>query len=252
MTALATAEALSIRRFHNRLSQDVELWLVGGQPEHDQICVCSIDAMASIRIKSNLSALRSNKVENFMLAFARYKSVREDDCYALPKWVCVAAFEDVRLECDRKPVHELGTWSDDIGVKVPPCLLLCLSKLNLVFPTLLDLSLAKLLLLCVLCRAESTRSLLVLLRTGCDTIDSQVQYFLWLDDVHDFVGVRVDVIKYFLLTLGLWTTILWVRAWMDNTVHIEVEIVNRRRAGGDFIRQTLFRLPDTVSRGSDA
>jgi len=148
-------------------------------------------------------------------------------------------------------VHELCAGRDHIRVEVPASLFLGLIKDYLIFPVRLDFRLAKLLLFSVLRCAESTRSLLVLLGSGSHTIYSQVENFLWLHDLDDFVGVGIDIVKDLLLALWLRATILRVCTRMYNTVHVEVEIVNLWIILLYFLLQTLFFLPGPILCCSD-
>ena len=53
---------LFVLLLHDCLSQDIEVRLVGGQTEHDQVCVCPVDAVGCVSIVVLLGALRTNEV----------------------------------------------------------------------------------------------------------------------------------------------------------------------------------------------
>ena len=120
-----------------------------------------------------------------------------------------------------------------------------ISKSYLILPICFDFSLTKLLFFRVLCCTETTRSLLILLCTWSYSIDGQVDYFLRLDNLDDFVSVDVDIVEDLLFTLRLWT-ILWMCTWMDNTVHVQVKIVDIWIVILYFLLHHLFLLPCTI------
>lgn len=52
------------------LSQDEEMRLVSAQSQHDQVGICSINAVGNVWIIILLSSLASDEIKNFVLAFA--------------------------------------------------------------------------------------------------------------------------------------------------------------------------------------
>jgi len=124
-------------------------------------------------------------------------------------------------------VHKLSARCDDIRVKFEARVIFCLFiiKHNLVSPISLDLGFSHLLLLGFLGRAEPTRSLLVKFGSRRNTINCKVQYFLGLNNANDLICIGMDVVKDFFLALWLWS-ILWMGTRVNNTVHVEVEVVD--------------------------
>ena len=106
-------------------------------------------------------------------------------------------------------MHELSSWRDCVLVEFEAAFLLSLSEGNLILPLGLDVSLALSLLFHVFSSSKATRPLLVQFCTWCNTINRQVQDFLGSDNVHDLVGVVIDVLKDLVLALRRCSTILW-------------------------------------------
>ena len=71
--------------------------LMRGETKHDQVSVCSVDAVPCVSVVALLGALGANKVEDFVLTLSRHKGVRKYHSKASPLWISVAPLEDVRL-----------------------------------------------------------------------------------------------------------------------------------------------------------
>jgi len=82
----------------NRLSQNVEMRLVSAQTKHDQISVCTVNAMGSVHVVVWLCSLRPDKIQDLVLAFPRDESVREDYLNAFPLGSAVEPLDDVELQ----------------------------------------------------------------------------------------------------------------------------------------------------------
>lgn len=149
-------------------------------------------------------------------------------------------------------MHELSSRCNYIRIKVPLILLTRIVVIYLVLPTLFNHLLTLLLLFNIFCCAEPTRSLLILLRSWCDSIDREIHHFLRLDNVHNLISVCIDIFEYLLLTLRLRTSILGVRAGVNNAIQVEVKIIDDWCARRNFVLQTLLFLPDTIPSRSDA
>ena len=124
-------------------------------------------------------------------------------------------------------MHKLSSRSDHVGVKVPCIIVLAFVKDDLVLPACFDFGFMLFLLLSVSCSAKSPRSLLILLCAWSYSVDCKVEHFFWFYNSDYFVCVQVNSLKNFLFALGL-RTVLRMSAWMDDTVHIEIEIVHLR------------------------
>jgi hypothetical protein len=81
-----------------RLSQNVEMWLMCAETQHDKIGICSINAVRCVHIVVFLSSLRSDEVQDLVLSFSGYESIREDDLEVLPSRVAVKTLHDIQLE----------------------------------------------------------------------------------------------------------------------------------------------------------
>ena len=84
MACLATLETLAVLGGHHALPQDVEVGLVRGQTQHDQVRIRTVDAVARVGIEAWLGALRPNEVQNFVLAFTWHESVRKHHTHTFP------------------------------------------------------------------------------------------------------------------------------------------------------------------------
>ena len=60
---------------HESLSENIEIWLVSRQTQHDQISVRAVDAVAQIGVVAGLAPLRTDKLQDFVLAFPRDRRV---------------------------------------------------------------------------------------------------------------------------------------------------------------------------------
>lgn len=96
-TSLATSLLLSI--LLDRLSQNEKVRLMSAQPKHDQISVSTVDAMRCVYIVLRLRPLRSNEVQDLVLAFSWHERVGEYNLEVFPSRVVVEPFHDVKLEC---------------------------------------------------------------------------------------------------------------------------------------------------------
>jgi hypothetical protein len=84
--------------------------------------------------------------------------------------------------------------------------------------------------------------LLVHFGSGSDTIDGEINQLLGLNQVYDLVCVRINILEDLLLALRLRSSILRMSAWMYDTVHVEVKVVDGGVVLFDFLRNCLFVL----------
>jgi hypothetical protein len=68
-----------------------------------------------------------------------------------------------------------------------------------------------------------------------NTVNSEVNELLRVYQANDFVGVLVNVLKY--LKLGGWlrVSIDGVCAWVDDAIHVQVQVVDLRVLSGYFV-----------------
>ena len=125
-------------------------------------------------------------------------------------------------------MHKLCSRGNDVGIEALFLRLLLLRDFDAFLgPLLLDVGRSFKLLLRIDCSSESSRSLLVHFCSWCNSIDGEVNGLSWLDDADDLVCVLKNQVKHLLFTLRLWS-IQGMAAWMNNSVHVEVKIVNLR------------------------
>ena len=123
-------------------------------------------------------------------------------------------------------MHELSAGSDHVRIEVESVGRLFVEA-DVVLPLGLDVGLAFLIVFGVTCGSEAPSSLLVHFGAWGNSIDGEINEFLGSDNFHDLVDVQVDVVEDLCFALGL-RPVLWVSARMDNTVHIQVEVVDGR------------------------
>jgi len=83
MTGLLANRAAFFFLGDDLLSDNVEIWFVCAKPEHNEISVCSVEAVFRVRRVVFGISLDTNKIENFMFTFTWNASVREDDLEVL-------------------------------------------------------------------------------------------------------------------------------------------------------------------------
>lgn len=93
---------------------------MGGETEHNQVCIGSVDTVPCIWVVVWTCSLSSDEVQQFVFSLAWHKCVGEDDCATFPEGVGICSVQNIRLERKRQSVHELGSRSDHIRVKVEP------------------------------------------------------------------------------------------------------------------------------------
>ena len=59
----------------DRLTQDVKDGFVSGKAQHDKVSIGAMNTMARVRIEAFLGALRSDEIENLVLALSRHERV---------------------------------------------------------------------------------------------------------------------------------------------------------------------------------
>lgn len=79
MSIRPTQSALLVISSKDRLSDYIEPRLMCCQPQHNQIGICSINAVSNIRVVVRLCSLQSQELQYFMLPLSRYSPVTEND-----------------------------------------------------------------------------------------------------------------------------------------------------------------------------
>ena len=174
-------------------------------------------------------SLRSYEIQDFVLALPRDARVRKDNAQPPPYVIPLQPLQHEVLQRRGEPRHELGARRDHVLVELTDLLGEPCAHLG---PLVLDKGLAKLPLLCLVCASEASRPLLIHLGPWGDPVDGQVENLLRFDDAHDLVDVVKDVVEHSLLRAGL-GAFLRVRAGVDDTVHVKVEVVELGVVGLD-------------------
>ena len=125
-------------------------------------------------------------------------------------------------------MHELGAWCNNIGVELPFGGAFVFFKINFFFPFIFDVSSSCGIVFSILCRTKSSRSLLIHFGTRCYTIDSEINQLCRADKTDQFVRVLVDILKNFKFAGWLRISVLGMGTRMDDTVHVQIQIVNFR------------------------
>ena len=131
-------------------------------------------------------------------------------------------FSDISFNSFGQVEHKFCTWSDDVWVES----LLLLTNFNAVLsPVPLDLFRNRVLFLGINCSPEPSRSLLVHLGSGSNSVDCHVHSLPGHDNAH----YSVDVLKYGTEHLSLRLRggfIHWVTTRMDDAIHVQVQTVH--------------------------
>ena len=75
MPLLSTLETLAVSGVHHALTQDEKVSFVRGETQHDQIGICTVDAMARVWVEGGLGSLRADEVQDFVLTLSRDESI---------------------------------------------------------------------------------------------------------------------------------------------------------------------------------
>mmetsp|Transcript_11730 Transcript_11730/g.27665 ORF Transcript_11730/g.27665 Transcript_11730/m.27665 type:complete len:309 (+) Transcript_11730:1568-2494(+) len=225
MAGASTKGALLFRFWDHNLPNDGEVRLMGGQAQHDEIRIGTIQAVPGVRIVVRLCPLQSNELHDFVLALAWNVCIRQDDTKLelLPEWIVCRAVVNVVPDSLRHFVQEVRSRSDDVRVEdlsrcsVGKCSPFCL-------PVLSEPFLFSLHLLPLLCSPESTSALLVHFGTRRDTINRHVHESLRPDDPEKAIEIKEDVLVHMLLVLWC-RPVFGMAAGMDDSVHVQVQIV---------------------------
>ena len=223
------AAAALAARLHD-LSEDVEVRLVRGEPQHDEVGVQAVEDVAGVGVVPRLRALRPHELHDLVLSLAGDGGVAEDHLEPAPARVQREALVHVVPQPVRQTGHEGGSRRDDVVVEhllLGAALAELVAALHhLATQVLLDV----LLLRDLLGRLEAAGALLVHLRARRDTVDGHVQHLAGAHHRHEAVDVKADVGKHLVLGLG-GRDVFRVHARVDDAVHIEVQVVKLDAVG---------------------
>ena len=221
------AAAASRVEIHH-LAEQGEVGLVGGQPKHDQVGVLAVHAVALVRRVVRLGPRLADVLHDLVLALARHVVPAEHNLQVAPQGVLLDLLADEPTQVLAHELHELRPGRDAVGVEdvvfvhdLPP-----LTRLGHAFHA-------------VLRRTETTRTLLVQLRTRGHAVDGHEEQLLGLGDLRDHaVNVAEDGQHH--LAQGQAAgraVVVGVRARVDDAVHVQVQVVDLRQqcAVGDHL-----------------
>lgn len=232
MPSLAAGRAPFVICSDDYLSDDVESRLMCSQAEHDQIRICSVNAVTLIGVVSGRGAFLPDELHDLMLPLARTVGIREDDSQVAPQSMPGESTLHVCSDCLCHIVEEGSAWCDDIGIEAFLInVTLNLFNLFLIDIVLLELTQQLLLLLPYLLSLhrcpEPSRTLLIHLSSWGNSINGQVEQLPRPNDVDDLIDVLEDVVALFLEIAGLFDVFsLGVAGRMDESVHVDVEVID--------------------------
>mmetsp|Transcript_47467 Transcript_47467/g.75037 ORF Transcript_47467/g.75037 Transcript_47467/m.75037 type:complete len:219 (-) Transcript_47467:108-764(-) len=181
--------------------------------------------MANVGVVVRLPTLQTNELHDFVFTFAGNICIGKDHAklQLLPERIISSAIMDVISNGLRHFVQEVSSRSDD--VRIERLRQLAIGELApLSFPILTQQRLFALHFLALLSGAKSASSLLIHLGSWSYTIDGHVHNFLWPNDADKSVQVQEDVLIHVLFIFWRWP-ILWVAARVNNTIHVQIEII---------------------------
>jgi hypothetical protein len=115
----------------HHFAQNVEVWLVSGECEHDQVRVESVQHMACVGVVTGLMALSTYELHDFVFSFAGHTGVAEDHCKPTPSRITGQTALNVTAQSLGHMVHERSAGRDYVGVESPcRALALCLRFLR--------------------------------------------------------------------------------------------------------------------------
>ena len=71
---------------------------MSAKTQHDEICVCAIDAVSRVRVVARLEPLGPDEIKDLVFAFSWDRGIREDDFDALPLFMGVCPLINVMLQ----------------------------------------------------------------------------------------------------------------------------------------------------------
>lgn len=90
---------------------------MGGQCEHDEIGIGSINAMALVGIIVGGASFLSDEFHDLVLAFTRAVGIRKDDSEILPHFIAGKSLPDVDSDSLCNVAQERRSWGNLVGVE---------------------------------------------------------------------------------------------------------------------------------------
>lgn len=229
--------------WHYRLADDVKLGLVGHQPQHNEVSICSIQAMGLVGLVVGTGSLLPDELHDLVLALSGTVGITKHYRHALPVGMLIHSILHIVAQGKRHIGQKLCSRRDHIRIEALPIYVILdfLGPHTVAHVLIPQLLLAFFILQAFSGSSEAPRALLVHLCPRCDSIDRQVQQLPWPYDRHQLVEILKDVFALF-LKVGRQTNImLWLRvaAGMDEPVHIDIKVVDH---GIEAVTRVVFRL----------
>lgn len=169
-----------------------------------------------------------------MLSFSWYARVREHNLYIFPKFISLQSLNYIKLQCFRYSPHKLSARCNYILIKLFFILIITAKFYSFILPFSFDFLLCYFFLFNIESTSKSSWSLLVHLCSWSYTINSHVKDLFGFNYFHYFIYIVKDIVKHITFTFRL-RLILWMCAWMNNTIHIEIKIIKFRIIILDFL-----------------
>ena len=112
MTFFATLGAPFVIGCDYHFSYDKKTRLMGGQAQHDQISICTVDTMGKVGFVGLWGTLLTDEFHDFMLALSWATGIREDDSEVFPEFVWLDSDFDVLADLKANIAEEGGAWGD--------------------------------------------------------------------------------------------------------------------------------------------
>ena len=108
-SAQETARRVGIAKLSDRLAQDEEVRIVCCEPQHDQICVHSVQHVSSVWVVSRRRSLQPDVSHDLVLSFSGHFGVAENNLDAFPTALVTQTIEDVPMQRATQLGHERST-----------------------------------------------------------------------------------------------------------------------------------------------
>ena len=187
--------------------------------QKNQISISSINTMFSIMIVFFQISLFSNKFKNFMLSFFGLIRITENNSQIFPLFFSIKVINNILFNQLRNFFHKISSRSDDI--MVPSFLLLYFLIIPQILQFLKNFIFLQFTLLYIFCCFEPSGPLLIQFSSGCHSINSKINQFLWLNSINNNIHISDYIVPHVLLTSRNWNLRnLWMSTGMYKSIHV--------------------------------